>query len=378
MNKQITKNQHYIPESLLVNFTNADKKLFEVLLDTKKIYPASPSNSMCETYTYEHENLKVNTIENFFSKIEGEVAPLTIKLIESIESIRAGKASMTIVKKAVEGLLGRYLLFYYRSGALLTEYSSLNKEDKIPLLSEKILNSEYIAKLAEAISTFYNFAIIESEDDFLLSDQFISTAALRIKTQFFELSNRHIGLNETMLLIPVSARYYIVFWNSKQEFICKANTLKVLDENQTRLINETIINNAYTKCVGQKKERIEEVLDSFQRISPTQVFAGGGPDGHFMGSIKKKEVFFYADEREAWMLFESMAVITYKDLGRNDKCKCGSGKKFKHCHLDAYNRMQSIMQTFGLPREESMRRFLISGIQIIEQPIDQWSGFEKK
>lgn len=24
---------------------------------------------------------------------------------------------------------------------------------------------------------------------------------------------------------------------------------------------------------------------------------------------------------------------SFKDLGRNDKCSCGSGKKFKHCHL---------------------------------------------
>ena len=22
----------------------------------------------------------------------------------------------------------------------------------------------------------------------------------------------------------------------------------------------------------------------------------------------------------------------YKKVGRNDKCPCGSGKKFKHCH----------------------------------------------
>ena len=27
-----------------------------------------------------------------------------------------------------------------------------------------------------------------------------------------------------------------------------------------------------------------------------------------------------------------------RDFGRNDKCWCGSGKKYKHCHLEADKR----------------------------------------
>ena len=67
MPKQITKNQHYVPESLLWNFLNKDQKLFEVILDQKKIYPTTPSSSMCEKYTYEHEDLPVNTVEDYFA-----------------------------------------------------------------------------------------------------------------------------------------------------------------------------------------------------------------------------------------------------------------------------------------------------------------------
>ena len=29
-----------------------------------------------------------------------------------------------------------------------------------------------------------------------------------------------------------------------------------------------------------------------------------------------------------------MATIDKKDLGRNDPCHCGSGKKYKQCHLE--------------------------------------------
>ena len=30
--------------------------------------------------------------------------------------------------------------------------------------------------------------------------------------------------------------------------------------------------------------------------------------------------------------FEGPKKDDYKKVGRNDKCPCGSGKKFKHCH----------------------------------------------
>lgn len=35
------------------------------------------------------------------------------------------------------------------------------------------------------------------------------------------------------------------------------------------------------------------------------------------------------------------------------------------------------MQTFGLSQRESMMQHLIWGVPLIEQPIDQWSGYSK-
>jgi len=32
--------------------------------------------------------------------------------------------------------------------------------------------------------------------------------------------------------------------------------------------------------------------------------------------------------------FKRKKVVYSHDIGRNDPCPCGSGKKFKHCHYD--------------------------------------------
>ncbi len=379
MSNQITKNQHYIPQSLLLHFADSEEQLFEILLFHKKIFPTNIKNTMCEQYTYEHDILPKNTIENYFSKIEGEVAPAVSDVIKAINEFKNGEIKdINEVKEKVRNILNNFLVFYYRSGALLTEFSSSDKRDKIPLLSEKILNSEYINNLANVIDEFYDFAIIESSDDFLLSDQFVSTTALRIKTQFSNLSNRHIGLKETAIFMPISASFYIVYWNTQYDFPIKKNEINKLSEENIKLINSTIINNSYTKCVAKKKERIEEVVAFYKWASPTNFFAGGNPSGYFTGATKKKEVFFFEEERKAYEILENLAMIIYRNLGRNDPCSCKSGKKFKKCHWDAYNRFQSVMLTFGRTQRENMRDFLIYKIPITEKPIDEWSGYHRE
>ena len=346
---------------------------------------------MSETYTYEYDKLPINTIEKFFSEIEGEVSTGVAEIIDAIEEAKFKKTNIEKVKNLVDQFLDRFLVFYYRSGALLTEFSFGNKDFKIPLLSEKILNHQYINGLSESIIRHYDFAVIESSDDFLLSDQFISTAAIKIKTQFFDISNRHIGLRDTIIFIPISASYYIVFWNTQNDFFLKKDSLIKLEDAELNLINKTILNNSYVKAVSKKRERLEEVLDSYQyrsptqifaggnpNRSPTQIFAGGNPNGFSMGSIKKKEVFLFEEENDAFELLEHGFFSQFKDLRRNDKCTCESNKKFKKCHLSAYERIQSIMNTFGRSDRENIMDFFIRGITTIEQPIDKWSGFSKE
>ena len=126
-------------------------------------------------------------------------------------------------------MLPIFIIFYYSSGALLTEFSSINKEDKIPSLSKKILNEKYLKDLRETIKNFYNFAIIESDGNFLLSDQFVSTSALRIKSRFPDISNRHIGLKETLILIPLTANYYIAYWHTERSFFINPDCINYLN-----------------------------------------------------------------------------------------------------------------------------------------------------
>ncbi len=147
-----------------------------------------------------------------------------------------------------------------------------------------------------------------------------------------------------------------------------------MDDAELRLVNSTILNNSYIKAVARKKERLEEVLDSFEYGSPTQTFAGGNPVGFSMGFTKKKEVFFFEEDRKAYSLLDNMTIMVYKKLDRNDICACGSFKKFKKCHLDAYNRINKVMFTFG---RSHIKDFLIYGVSVIEKPIDEWSGYPK-
>lgn len=376
MSEQVTKTQHYIPQSLLTHFSNGGS-LFEALAQSKKIFPTSIGNTMCENYTYEHDQLPTNTVEKFFSKIEGITAPAIGELIGLIEDVKNGGKEIDVVKSKLSEILGYLLVYYYRSGALLTEFSTFNKTEKIPLLSEKILNKTYINSLAQLILNFYGFAIIESDDDFLLSDQFISTSAFRAKAQFFDISNRHIGLNEMIILVPISSSLYIVFWDTKTDFFIERNKINKLNGEHLNQINTSIINNSYTKCVGKKRESIENVIDEYHWSSPTQIFAGGNPSGFHMGAVKKKEVFFYKEEQEAYDMFSHATFLPYKNLKRNDICKCESGKKFKRCHEDVYKRSQSI----GLFMQKGQRQLMIEsvvlGVPFIELPIDKWSGFSK-
>lgn len=64
--------------------------MFEVLTFEKKIFPTTIGKTMCENYTYEHDQLPVNTVENFFSRIESITAPAVEELIEVIGNVKNG------------------------------------------------------------------------------------------------------------------------------------------------------------------------------------------------------------------------------------------------------------------------------------------------
>jgi hypothetical protein len=50
----------------------------------------------------------------------------------------------------------------------------------------------------------------------------------------------------------------------------------------------------------------------------------------------QKERYAVHDELSLWGVGEGQAFNRYRNVGRNDPCPCGSGKKFKKCCLDAH------------------------------------------
>lgn len=80
-NKNITKNQHYIPKFILKRFLNGTS--FQLFDKTKsKFLPKGASNSMAKNWFYEHKSLPKNTIENLLAKRENLYKGVTEKLIK--------------------------------------------------------------------------------------------------------------------------------------------------------------------------------------------------------------------------------------------------------------------------------------------------------
>ncbi|MFD2614158.1 DUF4238 domain-containing protein [Paenibacillus gansuensis] len=344
----IVKNQHYIPQSVLKHFA-FDGRVYEALVEEKKEPYQTPYNrSMSERYTYEHPYLTQNKLEKFFQDIEDDYAPAIVETLRLIKLYETGEETIDVIEKHVQAYLEAIIIYYYRSGALLHEFSheTKTKETRIAVLLDKLLNTSYIKKLGKTLREFYEFAIIKSDQNhFLISDQYISTVALRIKSRFGNVSNRHLGMKDVMILVPFSSQYYVVFYNGRKPDYIQPKTLNLLTGEEVLDINKVIINNSYKKCVGREKNALIEALSYFEWSSPSSVYIGHH-SGRVSGSTLKKEIFFYERDKKAWELFtDPMHFSQYNDLGRNDPCGCNSGKKFKLCCYVEYEEVKRIWRT---------------------------------
>lgn len=370
----VTKNQHYIPQSILCNFANSKGKVFEVLLKAKNIYQTTYRQSMSERFTYEHPDLEENYLENQFSKIESYVAP---GIREIIDRLNSESANIEELKDEVEKFMREFLIFYYRSGALLNEYTfnGYSKDDKIPLMLEKILDSSYLSHLSKSIIEYYDFSIIKSEnDEFLLSDQYISTASLSIKGQYTNASNRNIGLRDVIILIPLSSKYYIAYFNGDKPPYIKSNAINVLKSEEVRAVNRAIINNSYVKCVGQNRKALEDVVETFKSESASRTLAVF-QSGQKTAALRKKDVFFYDKDIEQWEFFRELKHMVNLDTKRNELCKCGSGKKYKRCCLSKTQRNYSIVN--NMYKTGHMTQIKAHPHAIVERALDEYSYFSE-
>ena len=377
--KNVTKNQHYISEFILKHFANDKEQVSECLVNKGKIYTTHVSRSMSERYIYEHSDLEQNSLENAFSEIEDYVAPKFNKILEIIQGFGEGD-NIDGVVPLIEDILGELLIFYYRSGALLHEYAfdileKKHRDDILEKLLKNITNSRYLYELKRTIIDYYSISIIASEgNDLILSDQYISTAALGIKSRFMNITNRQIGLKDVIILIPLSSRYYIVFFNGNKPSYIKDGKTNFLDNTQVMKINKVIINNSYNKCIALKKEKIEEVLPYYKHKSPLGVIAKYG-NGRYHDIKLKKEVFFYEDDEIAFDFFATMKFLKYKKTGRNETCPCGSGRKYKRCCLKYYIKAEKVMH--DIVNKVNPTEYMVNPCGIIEKSIGEIISFEE-
>lgn len=366
--------QHYIPQCILKNFSNDKGQVYEGLVMEKKTYLTNVSNSMAERFTYEHSLIEANILEKYFSRIENYIGPAFSRIISALEKYEENSNDFKKINRLINSYMREYLIFYYRSGALLHEFSHEKKspEDRVLLLIRKLISSDYIKRLSETVVNHYSFCILKSnEGNFVLSDQFVSTAALKIKNRFTNVSNRQIGLKQVILFIPLSKNYYVVYFHGKSPIYICEDKINELNTEQLNEVNKVIINNSYKKSVGCNKEPLELGLSEFEFRSPVTYLAGY-KSGATTGSVVKKEIFFYRKDEEVMEFFESTDWLKFKSLERNDICRCGSGKKFKKCHMDIYLECKRMMD--HIENNGDSRFYNVSERSTTELPINEWFG----
>ena len=373
--KQTTKKQHYISQGLLRLFSNDGKHIYECMIPQHKVYRARISDAMEENYTYEHPLLEDNALERAFAAIENTFVPQIRTIVDDVLS----KKSMDEIYEKLSPLLEIFLLFYYRSGAVLSEFgygakdSATKKSLRVGRLLEVITTRSYLKKLANSIRNGYKFSLLySSEGQFVISDQYISTVALAYKNQFVNTSNRAIGMRDTMILLPLSSTLYVALFNGNVPHYIKQDKISSLTESEIFQINKIIFHNSFKNCAGPSLEALDSLQrETYASYEVNQVFLGKDI-GEVRGYTNKKEVFLY-DEDEEICTYHIQYALTYRELRkeygkahlRNIDCPCGSGIKFKACCLDKYFRaFQALEET----QKPILQNYHIKGC-ISEMPI---------
>lgn len=145
------------------------------------------------------------------------------------------------------------------------------------------------------------------------------------------------------------------------------------------LINDVIYQNSYVKCVGKTEDELERVKNvHFETFSPTKCIMKYS-DGSIQDRIIKREVFFYEEDKDMNAhSFDYMS--TYKTsiegkIGRNDKCVCGSGKKYKKCCISKYEKAARILQDIYNQKNVD---YTIPGARVVEDSILEYEGPQEK
>lgn len=357
-----TKKQHYISQSILKKFFDTDK-IKEYNLLTNKNYGISTENSMCCSDIYECDIFDDNRLEAAFAALyDGQFATAMDNINKSLYEDRIEDAILLLKKNYYY-----YMVSYYKSLASLIRLSAndenkLDKNISTKKMFDFITDVKYMNQLSLILTNCYKIYFLESDNsNFILSDQFISTASNHFNGVFSNISNRDIGVKGSMLFLPISKDYYALLGDKNFNFEYDELKINKLSQIQTKKINNIIYNNA-----TEKVATIREYNYDFSNINSC------GDESCFIvyntntrGWKKKKEIFYSEYEQNIYDMFLQFEWSHHKDLGKNNLCYCNSGKKYKKCCYDKTKRCFLIMHNI---RNKSLNDSI---------PISSFLGIEK-
>ncbi len=368
-----TKKQHYIAQGIIREIFNSNN-IYEKNLHNGKIYKGSVNNTMCMSNSYEFPLLDDNFLEDLFAR---SIDPYSSQLINKLKKLLDDEKYMD-AKNMIFKNIRMFLINYYKSVTSMIHMSKeISKKDdsSIVRMINKIFNMPYIDRISDLLCTCYDFAIIKSNNsNFVLSDQYISTCSLKFMGRFVNLSNREIGLKNTVVLLPISKDYYGVFINGElpSDFNIDLNSMNNLTENQTKTINSIIFNNSYDKCISLNEEDLLVLKKENSTCGDSMAIAKFS-SGNSAAFKIKQEVFFTKDEYDLYQYFEKYewADKKFKECGVNQLCPCGSNKKYKKCCRDKVERCSRIIHIMHFQQDE----LLINKKLEFEDPV-QLSNYE--
>jgi len=309
--------------------------MYHVLHNRKDIFQTTTEKAMSRDYYYEIQDLKENKIEEMLSGFEVYFSAKLGKLIYLLEEYETGKLKLKEVKLSIYDILQDMVRMHLRSGALVYELGYWEGTDRkrksIHRMLDRFLNSIYIYQFCSTLIDHYEICIMKSCDkNFIVSDQYLCTASLSFKAQFGNSTNRTIGLKDVIVLIPISKKYYLCFYNGKKPHYIKSNQFVSLKQNEVEEINRVIINNSYMETAGSARKVLADAVSEYQIISPRSVQFGGGK--FVGGSEMRKEVFFYREDYEIFKYVSDPSNWSNDRLvTKNEVCPCGSGIIYKDC-----------------------------------------------
>ena len=376
--KNTVVNQHYISQGLIRLFSENKKSVFEFNIDNEKVYRAAISRTMYGKKIYEHSGLPENALELFFKKIEDKYIPTIKSVIDLLDN-----GCIEDARRVIRSIVKFYLLFYYRSGAILYELGYQNhliQEEIVNKMLDRISNYSYVERLSKAIINDYKMVLVKTnENGFLLSDQYISTASLDCKGKIANYSNRTIGFVNCLIMLPISSKYYVLFYNGSltlDAFLSEKDLVEISNEDLF-LLNKAILRNSYKKCIAMHEHDFNN-LTSFKSDSDgTTGVLVRYSNGLFSEYSLKKEVFLYDTDLDVFYRYpqyiselQQFKESHHRDISRNDLCLCGSGKKYKKCCIEKYQKSQLIFHRFKL--EDSS--WMCTPSECVEYPIHSFWG----